>query len=65
MICVVRDQSRETRSEAARILYKRNNEAGMKVLDIKMKRRVGGSERHFRDGISRLLRDNGDEWGGE
>lgn len=37
----------------------------MKVLDFKMERRVGGLERHFRDGISRLLIDNGDEWGGD
>lgn len=37
----------------------------MKVLDFKMERRVGGLERRFRDGISRLLIDNGDEWGGD
>lgn len=36
----------------------------MKVLDIKMEKRVGGLERPFRDGISKLLIDNGDEWGG-
>lgn len=65
MICVVRDQSRETRSEAARVLHKRHSEARMKASDIKMEKRVGGLERHFRDGVSRLLIDNGDEWGGE
>lgn len=32
----------------------------MKVLE----KRVGGLERPFRDGISKLLIDNGDEWGG-
>ena len=31
----------------------------MKILDMNMEKRVGGLERHFRDGISRLLIDNG------